>query len=167
MARMTATPNYYGVFFDVRGHFTRGFIDASYTHSSSKDDALAYPTPNNPGQYYGPSLFDVPNRFSLSLNYSLKGLQDGKGFVGYLTGGWGISGTQIYQTGYPLTGNNFNSYIPVCQASGSDAPPCPSFANPAVGYAFREVIATITPMATTSITPTLSVTANHRTTKPG
>jgi hypothetical protein len=52
-----------------------------------------------------------------------------------LTGGWGLSGTTIFQSGYPLTANNFNSYIPVCQDTSSGAPACPSFANPAVGYA--------------------------------
>ncbi len=127
--------NYNGVFFALRGHFTRGFLDASYTHSSSKDDALAYPTPNNPGAYYGPSIFDAPNRVSVSLNYDLKGLKDGKGVVGYLTGGWGISGTMIYQSGTPLTASNANSYIPLCQNTGPGAATCPSSANPAIGFA--------------------------------
>ena len=35
--------NYEAVIFDVRGHFSRGYLDASYTRSSSKDDALYYP----------------------------------------------------------------------------------------------------------------------------
>jgi len=127
--------NYNGVFFDVKGRVSRGFIDASYTRSSSKDNGLAYPSPNNSSQYYAPSIFDVPNRFSLSLNYSIKGLNNGKGAIGYLTGGWGISGTSVIQSGYPLTAQNNNSYIPVCQNTATGAPPCPSLANPAVGYA--------------------------------
>ncbi len=127
--------NYNGVFFDLKGRVSRGFLDFSYTRSSSKDDALAYPSPNNPSQYYGPSIFDVPNRFSLSFNYSLKGLNDGKGAIGRTTGGWGLSGTTVFQSGYPLTAANFNSYNPVCQNTAANAPKCPSFANPAVGYA--------------------------------
>jgi hypothetical protein len=127
--------NYNGVFFDLKGRFSRGFVDVSYTRSSSKDDALAYPTPDNPGQYYGPSIFDVPNRFSLSWNYSLKGLNDGRGAIGHVTGGWGLSGTSIFQSGYPLTATNNHSYIPVCQNAATTAAPCPSLANPAVGYA--------------------------------
>lgn len=127
--------NYNGVFFDVKGRFSRGFLDVSYTRASSKDDGLAYPTPDNPGRYYAPSIFDVPNRFSLSWNYSLKGLNDGKGAIGRVTGGWGLSGTTIFQSGYPLTASNSNSYIPVCQSASTTAAPCPSFANPAVGYA--------------------------------
>ena len=127
--------NYNAIFFDLKGRFSRGFLDFSYTRSRSKDDGLAYPTPTNPAQYYGPSIFDVPNRFSLSFNYSLKGLNDGKGAVGYLTGGWGISGTTIFQSGYPLTARNLNGYSPICQNTAQNAPPCPSLANPAVGYA--------------------------------
>ncbi|HZP04189.1 MAG TPA: TonB-dependent receptor [Terracidiphilus sp.] len=126
--------NYNGVFFDVRGRFSRGFVDASYTRSSSKDDGLSYPTPDNPGQYYAPSIFDVPNRFSLSWNYSLKGLNDGKGAIGNVTGGWGLSGTTIFQSGYPFTVQNTNGFAPVCQNTASNAPACPSAANPAIGY---------------------------------
>jgi hypothetical protein len=127
--------NYNGIYFDLKGRFSRGFIDTSYTHSSAKDNALAYPTPYDQSKYYAPSNFDVPNRFSLSLNYSVKGLNDGKGAVGILTTGWGTSGTMIFQSGYPLTAQNFNSYIPVCEDTSDAAAKCPSFANPAVGYA--------------------------------
>lgn len=126
--------NYNGVFFDLKGRVTRGFLDVSYTRASSKDDGLAYPSPDNPSQYYAPSIFNAPNRLSLTLNYSLKGLNDGKGAVGYLTGGWGLSGTTIFQSGYPLTADNTNAYSPVCANTAAGAPPCPSAANPAVGY---------------------------------
>jgi hypothetical protein len=127
--------NYKSVFFDVKGTFSRGFMDASYTRSKSQDDALAYPTAINPSQFYGPSPFDVPNRFSLSFNYSFKGLNGGSGLLGRITGGWGISGTSIFQSGYPLTASNFNGYQPLCQNTAPGAPACPSLANPAVGYA--------------------------------
>jgi hypothetical protein len=127
--------NYNGVFFDFKGRFTRGFIDTSYTRSSSKDDGLDYPTPTNPGQYYAPSIFDVPNRFSLSLNYELKGITGHGEAMDFATRGWGVSGTSIYQSGYPLTVANNNPYEPVCQNTAANAPPCPSQANPAVGYA--------------------------------
>ena len=127
--------NYNGVFFDVKGRVSHGFVDASYTRSSSKDNGLAYPSPDNSSQYYAPSNFDVPNRFSLTFDYSLKGLNDGKGAVGYMTGGWGLSGTSIFQSGYPLTASNANAYNPICQNTAADAPPCPSAANPAIGYA--------------------------------
>jgi hypothetical protein len=124
--------NYDAVIFDLRGHFARGFVDASYTRSRSQDDSLYYPDSEalNPQQYYGPSIFDAPNRFSLSFNYSVKGLNGGRGALGYLTGGWGVSGTSIYQSGYPLTAENVNAYQPVCANAGA----CPSAGNPAIGY---------------------------------
>jgi hypothetical protein len=123
--------NYEGVFFDFKGHFSRGFIDASYTRSRSQDDASNYPTPFNPQTYYGPSAWDVPNRISLSFNYSLKGFNDGHGAVGLITGGWGISGTSIYQSGTPFTVVSGNGYQPVCASTATD---CPSVGNPAIGY---------------------------------
>ena len=95
--------NYNGITFDLRARVRRGFFDASYTRSSSKDDASRYPTALNPHQYYGPSPWDVPNRFSLSFNYQLPGLNGGEGFLGHATESWGLSGTSIYQTGYPFT----------------------------------------------------------------
>jgi hypothetical protein len=128
--------NYNAVIFDVRGHFSRGYFDASYTRSESKDDALDYPNSAglNPKQYYGPSIFDVPNRFSLSFNYSVKGLNGGRGAIGYVTGGWGISGTSIFQSGYPITPENTNGFLAVC-ASGalSNVTGC-SAADPAVAF---------------------------------
>ena len=91
----------------------------------------------NPQQYYGPSATDAPNRFSLSFNYSLRGLNNGAGAVGHLTGGWGISGTSIFQSGYPLTAANFNGFVAVCQSGKLSNVPgqgC-SVSDPAVSYA--------------------------------
>jgi hypothetical protein len=95
--------NYNGISFDLRGRVQRGFFDVSYTRSSSMDDAGRYPTASNPHQYYGPSPWDVPNRFSLTFNYQFPGRNNGEGALGRLTGGWGTSATSIYQTGYPFT----------------------------------------------------------------
>jgi hypothetical protein len=61
----------------------------------------------------------------------LKGLNDGHGAIGHVTGGWGISGTSIYQSGEPLTVGAFNSYQPICANAGT----CPAAGNPAIGYA--------------------------------
>ena len=126
--------NFNAVFFDVKGHFSRGFVDVSYTRASSKDDALAYPDPFNSKQYYAPSNFDVPNRFSLSFNYSLKGLNSGRGAIGYLTGGWGLSGTSIFQSGYPVTAMNTNGFVAVCQSGALSNKAGCSASDPAVAY---------------------------------
>ena len=57
------------------------------------------------------------------LTIRSKGLNDGKGAVGRHTGGWGISGTSVFQSGYPLTAANFNGYNPVCGTRRPAAPP--------------------------------------------
>jgi len=113
--------NYEGVTFDVRARASRGFFDVSYTRSSSKDDASKYPTAVNPSQFYGPSPWDVPNRVSASFNYEQPGLNGGVGFVGHLTNGWGLSGTSIYQTGYPFTAVTTAAYNGANYVVGADA----------------------------------------------
>lgn len=116
-----AHSNYDGVTFDLRGRLSHAFFDASYTRSSSQDDEGVYPTSTNIQQYYGPSPWDVPNRFSLSFNYQFTGMSRGQGLVGKVTGGWGVSGTSLYQTGYPFVvyaGNLFNQAVYVV---GQDA----------------------------------------------
>jgi hypothetical protein len=125
--------NYEAVFFGFRGRFSRGFFDASYTRSASKDDAGNYPDDGlNPGNYYSPSPWDAPNRFSLTLNYSLRGLSQGKGVIGLVTGGWGVSATSLFQSGYPFTVVNTNSFLPVCENGPTG---CPSVGNPITGLA--------------------------------
>ena len=123
--------NYQGVTFDFRGRIKRGFFDVSYTRSSSKDDAANYPTAINPRQFYGPSPWDTPNRFSLSFNYELPGLNSSVGAVGKLTGGWGFSGTSIYQTGYPFTVFTSAVFTEANYVAGKDAVPGPL--NPTSG----------------------------------
>jgi len=115
--------NYEGVTFDLRGRVKRGFFDASYTRSSSKDDAGVFPSSAvvDPHQYYEPSPWDAPNRFSLSFNYELPGMNNGAGFAGHLTGGWGLSGTSIYQTGYPFTVDTTATFNQANYVAGADA----------------------------------------------
>jgi hypothetical protein len=64
----------------------------------------------------------------------VKGLNGGRGAIGYVTGGWGISGTSIFQSGYPITPENTNGFLAVC-ASGalSNVTGC-SAADPAVAF---------------------------------
>ena len=107
--------------FDLKARASRGFFDVSYTRSSSKDDASRYPTPENAGTFYGPSPWDAPNRFSASFNYEQPGLNGGQGFVGHLTSGWGVSGTSIYQTGYPFTVFTSAAYNGANYVAGANA----------------------------------------------
>jgi Carboxypeptidase regulatory-like domain/TonB dependent receptor len=113
--------NYEAVTVDMRARARRGFVDVSYTRSSSKDDGSNYPLSSNPYQFYGPSPWDAPNRFSATFNYEQPGLNGGQGLVGHLTGGWGLSGTSIYQTGYPLTVFTSAAYNGANYVVGADA----------------------------------------------
>jgi hypothetical protein len=130
--------NFESVYFELKGRFSRnGSIDTSYTRSESKDDAAVYPAEANPDQYYGPSPWDAPNRFSLTLNYQLPGLENGRGAVGKVTSGWGISGTSLFQTGYPIMVSSNAPFIAAC-ADGTNSTNnptgCPSASNKIVGY---------------------------------
>jgi Carboxypeptidase regulatory-like domain len=124
--------NYQALILDLRGRFSHGFFDASYTRSESRDDAGVYPVPTNPAQFYGPSPWNAPNRFSLVGNYQIQGLNGGKDLVGHLTGGWGITGTIIFQSGYPFNVTNTSSFNPTCV---NPALACPSPGNQINGLA--------------------------------
>ncbi len=96
----------------------RAFVNASYTRSSSMDDTQVYPSGFNPQTWYGPSVWDAPNRFSLAGNYQLPGLRSGHGIIGHVTGGWSLSGTTIVQSGYPFTVYTNATFAPLKNAAG-------------------------------------------------
>ena len=97
---------------------SRGFLNMSYTRSESKDDTQVYPSALNLQQWYGPSVWDAPNRFSLTGNYLLPSLHQGHGVAGHLTGGWSLSGTTIVQSGYPFTVFTSAAFSPLKNAAG-------------------------------------------------
>ena len=102
-AQNGAIARYNALIVSTHGRFgRRGYFSASYTRSDSKDDSQTYPTFANLQQYYGPSIWDAPNRFSLSLSYELPGLSAGRGLLGRLTSGWNLSDVTILQTGTPI-----------------------------------------------------------------
>lgn len=101
------------------GRFGRnGTLSMSYTRSASRDDAEVYPIGVNPQLWYGPSPWDVPNRFSLSGNYQIPGLAGGHGFIGRVTGGWSLSGTTIVQSGTPFNVYTSAAFNPLRNAAG-------------------------------------------------
>lgn len=101
--------NYSALIMAVKGRFAqRGFLTASYTRSVSKDNSGALPTGNYPIEYplssfYGPSAWDVPNRFSLGASYELPSLNGGNGFLGRVASGWNLSSVIVLQSGLPFT----------------------------------------------------------------
>lgn len=108
----------------VRGRFgSRGYFNASYTRSSSNDDAgIAngpYPTATNLHQYYGPSQWDAPNRFSLSWSYELPGPNSASGVLKGVLGSWTLSGTSILQSGTPFTVYSTAPFQAVTDSSGN------------------------------------------------
>ena len=87
----------------TRGRFAHhGYFSASYTRSESKDDSQVYPTFTNLQQYYGPSVWNAPNRLSVALSYDLPGVSSGSGLLGRITNGWSISDVTILQSGTPF-----------------------------------------------------------------
>ncbi len=115
-----ARANYSALILALKGRFgTGGFLTASYTRSSSKDDWGNYPsgytatggTSYNVNQWYSPSSWDVPNRFSLGWSYDLPGVTSQGGFVRRLTTGFNLAGVTVLQSGTPFFVNNTNPLV--------------------------------------------------------
>ena len=121
-----ARQNYNAFIAAVKGRFARrGFLTASYTYSASRDDSNGtvgtqsynYPsgytatggTNYNIEQWYSPSSWDVPNRFSLGWSYDIPGVKGRGGFVDRLTSGFTFAGTTILQSGNPFYVYNDNA----------------------------------------------------------
>jgi hypothetical protein len=109
------TSTYNAFITEFKGRFLQhGFIDASYTHSASYDDAGSYPTvPSNTGdysQYWSRSNWDVPNRLSMQVSYELPHFHHGPDYLHYVTDGWKPSAITILQSGQPFTVLNGNAY---------------------------------------------------------
>jgi hypothetical protein len=104
----------------VRTRFARsGFINAYYTRSRSLDDTQVYPVATNPMQYYGPSIWDAPNRLSITASYTIPGWKNGLGFAGRITSGWMASAVTILQSGRPFTVNTTATFQPIRDANGN------------------------------------------------
>jgi Carboxypeptidase regulatory-like domain len=114
-----AESGYNALILGLRGRFKkRGYFNASYTRSSSKDDAQVYPTFANLHQYYSPSVFDAPNRFSLSLSYEIPGVSSSNAFTRRITNGWTFSDITVFQSAYPFTVFTNASFQPTLNAGG-------------------------------------------------
>jgi hypothetical protein len=112
-----AYSNYYAFIFAVKGKIgAHGFLTASYTRSAAKDDWNNYPegyvggggTSYNFSQFYSPSPWDAPNRFSLGWSYDIPGLKNGNGLTRRLTNGFNLSATTILQSGNPFFVGAYN-----------------------------------------------------------
>ncbi len=114
-----ARQSYNALIVAVKGRFSqRGFITASYTRSRNMDNALSYPT-SDVNRYYGPSSYDVPNRFSLGTSYQVPGLNNVSGLTGRLTGGYTVSGIVALQSGQPFTVDTTAPFSSVQSSGGA------------------------------------------------
>jgi Carboxypeptidase regulatory-like domain len=109
---------YNAAIFALRGRFHNAFFNGSYTRSSSKDDSQLLPSYINPHQWYSPSNWDAPNRFSLGWNYEFPMVDGGLGLVGRAASGWQISGTAILQSGTPFTVSTNAPFSPLTNSTG-------------------------------------------------
>ena len=98
-----AIANYQGLVVAVKGRFAqRGFLTASYTHGKAMDNWQNYPIAYPYSQFYAPSPWDVPNRFSLGASYLLPGGGLANPIAKRLLGGWTLAGLVVLQSGYPF-----------------------------------------------------------------
>lgn len=148
-AQNGAKGGYNALIVAVRGHLSRrGHFSASYTRSSSKDDAQIYPTFTNLQHYYAPSIWDAPNRLSFSYSYDLPGLRGGNWFGHAVTNGWVFSGITIFQSGTPFVVFTGASFQPVLNASGQVvglAPGSGDYNADGFNYDFPDVISYLQP----------------------
>ena len=110
--------NYNALILGLQGRFSRSFFNASYTRSSSWDDTQVFPSYINVHQWYGPSIWNAPNRFSLTWNYNLPDVNGAHGFLGHAGSGWTISGTAAIQSGYPINVSTNAPFEPITNGSG-------------------------------------------------
>jgi hypothetical protein len=114
-----AKATYNAVIFAVKGKLgKRGYINALYTRSSAFDNGSYYPTPILISQYWGPSPYDAPNRFSMTETYFVPSLGRNNAFLNRLTGGWELSSSTILQSGYPFTVYTSAPFQPLFNAQG-------------------------------------------------
>jgi len=106
--------NYHAFIVALQGRFSRSFFNASYTRSSSWDDTQVYPSYVNVHQWYGPSIWNAPNRFSLTWYYNIPDVQNDKGLLGHVASGWAISGTVAAQSGNPVNVYTNAPFEPTC-----------------------------------------------------
>lgn len=112
------TSTYNAFIIAFKGRFAgRGFINASYTRSSSWDDAGVYPTVNYK-QYWSPSNWDARNRFSMSASYRLPSVRNAEQMVRPVVNGWQLSEVTILQSGTPFTVDTTATFEPIFNSQG-------------------------------------------------
>jgi hypothetical protein len=82
---------------------------AGYTYSHALDNASSFENaqgtviPSNHHLSYGDSAYDARHRFVVSYVYKIPGIFQSSELGKRVLGGWGFSGINTYQTGFPVT----------------------------------------------------------------
>jgi hypothetical protein len=118
-AQNGAQGSYNALILNAHGRFARrGYFNASYTRSESRDDSQIYPTFTNLSQYMSPSIWDAPNRFALSFSYEIPGASSSNAFVNRLTSGWVVSDITLLQSGTPFVVYTNATFQPIQSSIG-------------------------------------------------
>src|SRR5262249_32286803 len=86
-------------------------------NGSSLTDVL--PDAYNAHTYFGPSDFDRTHVLVSNYNYKLPFFRDKRNFVGFVLGGWELSGIYQYQTGTPQSVRTSQDIAGVGSGSGN------------------------------------------------
>ena len=115
-----AESSYNELLISARGQFGKHvFFNTWYAHSSSQDDAGVYPLAFGLSQYMGPSLWDVPNAFSLSGSYEISEVNGSNAWIRKATSGWKISDITTLQAGNPFLISTNAPFQPIQNSSGT------------------------------------------------
>jgi Carboxypeptidase regulatory-like domain len=147
---------YMGGTMSVKHSFGRGVtIQGNYTYSKVIDDTdsltntAVYEDANNRSLDRGLAGFNVANRLAISGLWQLPFLRSRHGFVGQAFAGWFLSGSEIFQTGFPMT--VLNSAFPAgdynADGTASDRPNAPLSPIQMSGYSRAQFLNGIFPAA--------------------
>ncbi len=93
-------------------------FNASYNRSSAWYSGQQYPDQTRISNYWQPSLFDAPNRFSFTGSWQLPDPRLVNRPIHYALNGWELSSTAIVQSGYPFTVYTTAPFEPILSSSG-------------------------------------------------
>ncbi len=115
-----SSARYNAAIFAIKGKLLKNSltIDASYTRSSGYDNASTYPTAVLTSDDWGPSPENVPNRFSMTVNYFIPSPGASNALLNRVMGGWELSSPTIVQSGYPFTVYTSAPFEPVFNSQG-------------------------------------------------
>jgi len=145
---------YVGGTFSARHSFSHGLtVQGNYTHSKVIDDTdsltntAVYEDANNRALDRGLAGFNVANRFALSGVWQLPFLRSYHGFINQAFANWSLSGSEIFQSGFPMTvlNSSFPSGDYNADGTAGDRPNAPLTLLPMSGFSRAQFLTGIFP----------------------